>query len=262
MHRFHLPPEQCRGGTLVLAEKEAHHASHVLRLGIGDEIVVLDGAGQIIDAEICEVGRRTLRAVVVGRRQTPAQACRVTLAQAAPKGRLMDAIIQKAVELGVSRVVPLMSERVVSQFDEEGKAGKEERWRQTAVEALKQCGSPWLPHISRPITPAGFLKEGERPEFALIYSLRPDARHPRGYFESFLAKHGRPPSSACLWVGPEGDFTPAELDAAQGGGAQPATLGPLVLRCETAAISCLANFNYEIQAWIESRGERAQPEQL
>ena len=256
MHKFFLAPEHCRGGVLTLPEREAHHATHVLRLGIGEKIIVLDGAGQTIEAEISEVSKKALRAAVISRHHTPPRVCRVTLAQAIPKGKLMDAIVQKTVELGVSRIVPLLSERVVRQFDDEGKAGKEERWTQTAVEALKQCGSPWLPQVSRPLTLAEFLQETAKPEFALIGSLRPDARHPRRFFEEFVAKNGRPPATACLWIGPEGDFTAAETEAAQRHGAFPVSLGSLVLRCETAAVSCLANFNYEIQCWTEAQKGR------
>jgi 16S rRNA (uracil1498-N3)-methyltransferase len=248
MHRFYLPPDLCRGESLVLPEREARHAATVLRVRPGDEIVVLDGAGSTFHARAEEVSRKFLRASVLSRAQAPPLPCLITLAQAIPKGKLMEAIIQKATELGAARIVPLLSERVVSQFDEEDAAAKAARWQQVAVEAMKQCGTPWLPRVDLPVTPARFLALDEKSELALIGSLRGDARHPRQYFDAFREARGRPPSSACLWIGPEGDFTDAEIDAVRAAGALPITLGPLILRCETAATACLAILNYELAA--------------
>jgi len=247
MHRFYLPPDSCRGEILTLPEREAHHAAHVLRLRRGERISVLDGEGQIIEAEVAEVSRKVLRAIVRGRTLAARPHWRITLAQAIPKGKMMESIIQKATELGVARIVPLLTERVIIHLDEEDAANKEERWQHTAVEALKQSGNPWLSRVSLPVTPAQFLAEKEEFELALIGSLRDDARHSRHYFDRFRERHGRSPSSACLWIGPEGDFTDAEMEAARVGGAQPIDLGPLVLRCETAAIASLAIVNYEMR---------------
>jgi 16S rRNA (uracil1498-N3)-methyltransferase len=175
--------------------------------------------------------------------------------QAIPKGRIIESIIQKAAELGAARIVPLLSERVVAQLDEESAESKAEKWRQTAVEAIKQCGSAWLPQVDLPVTPKAFLARGETFDLSLIGSLQNDGRHPRNYVESFCTNHGRLPQSVCVWVGPEGDFTPAELIAAKSAGALPITLGRLVLRSETAAVYCLAVLNYELQ-WPRAASPR------
>jgi 16S rRNA (uracil1498-N3)-methyltransferase len=248
MHRFYLPPEECQGTVLTLSEREAHHAAQVLRLVRGSPITVLDGEGHTIEAQVTEVSRKYLNASVVKRRTTPLPACRLTLVQAIPKGKLMDAIIQKATELGVSEVVPLMTERVVSHLDSESGAHKEERWQQTAVEAIKQCGTPWLPRIHPPRELSRVTQNPPAADLALVGSLRADARHPRVFFDRFRDQHGKFPASISLWVGPEGDFTDHELEQIRDAGAQPITLGPLVLRVETAAIYCLALANYESQA--------------
>src|SRR5439155_15904498 len=105
-----------------------------------------------------------------------------------------------------------------------------------AIEAIKQCGNPWLPRVEPPLTPAAFLARQEQFELPLIASLQGETRHPRQYFEAFREKHAREPRSICIWVGPEGDFTPEEIHAVKSAGASPITLGPLVLRTETAAI--------------------------
>jgi 16S rRNA (uracil1498-N3)-methyltransferase len=174
--------------------------------------------------------------------------CELTLLQAVPKGKIFESIIQKATELGAARIVPLLSERVTLRLDDESHASRREKWQLVAIEAIKQCGSPWLPKVELPVSPAEFLARAERaPELSLIASLQPQSRHPREYFDAFRARHGRAPASVCVWVGPEGDFTPLEISAIESGGALPITLGRLVLRSETAATYCLSVLNYELQ---------------
>ena len=172
----------------------------------------------------------------------------VTLLQAIPKGKIIESIVQKATELGAARVVPLLSERVVAQLDDDTAEDKVEKWRLIAIEAIKQCGSAWLPQIDKPMSPKAFLARGEKFDLPLIASLQPDRRHPRELFKAFFAERHRLPQSVCVWVGPEGDFTPAEMSAVKSAGASPITLGRLVLRSETAAIYCLSVLNYELQA--------------
>jgi 16S rRNA (uracil1498-N3)-methyltransferase len=251
MHRFHLPPEQCVGPTLTLSDREAHHGLHVLRLRRGDQVTVLDGAGGEFLCSAADHGRHDLRLNVIEKRFIPPLPWRITLLQAIPKGKLFDTILQKATELGAHRIVPLLTERVVTQLDEDKTESKTEHWRAVVIEAIKQSGSAWLPEVTAPMTPAQFIECGERFDLPLIGSLRADARHPREWFRAFASEHGRAPQTLCVWVGPEGDFMPAELDAAQAAGARPITLGRLVLRCDTAAISCLSVMQYEMQVTVQ-----------
>ena len=248
MHRFYLSPEQCRDSTLRLADREAHHAIHVLRVRRGERIALLDGAGHEFLCEIQDLGRGAVQLSIVQQNFVPPLPCQITLLQAIPKGKLFESIIQKTTELGVARVVPVLSERVVVRVDDEDSAQKTEKWRQVAVEAIKQCGSPWLPQIEPPVTPKQFLARKEKFELPLVASLQSDRRHPRECVREFKAAHGRLPASVCVWIGPEGDFTPAEINAIKAEGAQPITLGRLVLRSETAAIYCLSVLNYELQS--------------
>ncbi|HEY2083971.1 MAG TPA: RsmE family RNA methyltransferase [Verrucomicrobiae bacterium] len=248
MHRFHLPPAECQTGPLTLAGREAHHALHVLRVRAGEQVIVLDGAGREFLCRVENFDRDKVQLAIVETKSIPAPPCRITLLQAVPKGKIIESIIQKATELGVARIVPLLTDRVVMELDEKHAGRKAEKWQQVAIEAIKQCGAGWLPKVESPVTPKEFLARKEAFELPLIASLQPGAQHPRTYFQKFESQHGRNPQSACVWIGPEGDFTPAEVAAIVSAGALPMTLGRLVLRVETAATYCLSVLNYEIQA--------------
>ena len=247
MHRFYLAPENCRGDSLRLDEREAHHARHVLRLKPGDCATVLDGAGSEFLGAVANTEKKSVTLAVKEKKSTPAPPCPTSLLIAMPKGKIIEDIIQKAAELGVRRIVPLLTERVVAQLDREGAEAKRHKWQQVAIEAIKQCGSSWLPRVETPVGLKEFLKAGAGPELTMVGSLQTKRLHPREVFNSFATQHGRKPKSAGIWIGPEGDFTPAELQAIEAAGAHPVTLGRLTLRVETAAIYSLSFFNYELQ---------------
>ena len=165
-----------------------------------------------------------------------------------PKAKAMDYIVQKATELGASRVVPILSERTIVHLDGEEAADKAEKWQQIAIESIKQCGSPWLTKIETPVTLKTFLARREEFDLPLIASLQEDSRHPREFIQNFRDDHKRLPVTGCVWIGPEGDFSPAEMNIIKSEGALPITLGRLVLRSDTAAIYSLAVLNYELQS--------------
>ena len=233
---------------MFLTGREAHHAQHVVRIRRGERVAVLDGAGLECLCEVQEFDRHRVRLAVIEKRIHPAPPCRVTLVQAVPKGKIMEAIIQKATELGVFRIVPLLTERVVPQLEDKAGAHKTEKWQLVAVEAIKQCGSAWLPTVEPPLTPNQFLARAESFDMSLIASLQSGSRPAREYFRASHAKLGRMPKSIAVWVGPEGDFTPAETELVKANGVLPITLGRLVLRTETAAIYCLSVISYELQS--------------
>jgi 16S rRNA (uracil1498-N3)-methyltransferase len=248
MHRFYLPPEHCAGTALRLHGREAHHALRVLHVKYGELVAVLDGIGNEF---LCTVGNCSRDAVTLSvslKNFTSSPPCPVTLLVGVPKGKIIEDIIQKSVELGAHRIVPLLAERVATHLDADAAADKCEKWQQVAIEAIKQCGALWLPKIEMPVTIEKFLARPEKFDFSLFGSLQTERRHPRECFEEFQTKHGRRPQSAAVWIGPEGDFTLEELKAIQNSGAQPISLGKLVLRVETAAIYCLSILNYEFQS--------------
>lgn len=232
MHRFLLPPEACRGDAVTLDEADSHHAARVLRLNPGDAVEVLDGAGTRLTCRLSAVGKRAVTAAVEARVTTPAEPFAVTLALALLKGRALDYAIQKATELGVRVIQPLAAERCVAHVAPGDLSAKLAGWRATAAEACKQCGNPWLPEIRAPI-PVVELPRTAGPGTLLVASLEPGGRRVAD------ALAGRP-AAVTICLGPEGDFTPAEYAALRAAGALPVTLGPHVLRADTAAITALA----------------------
>jgi 16S rRNA (uracil1498-N3)-methyltransferase len=248
MHRFFLPPENCHGDRLRLDGREAHHALHVLRLKRGENVTVLDGAGGEFLCVVADTAKDFITLGVGQKKSSPAPACPVSLFVAIPKGKIIEDVIQKAVELGAQCIVPLLTERVVTQLDAGQAEQKREKWQQVAIEAIKQCGTAWLPRVAAPVLLKEFLAHGEKPEFMLVGSLQTERRHPRAWISEFQNQHGRTPKHAGVWIGPEGDFTLEELQAIEAAGAKPITLGNLTLRVETAAIYCLSFLNYELSA--------------
>jgi len=246
MHRFYIAPELWNADNLKLDAAEAHHALDVLRLKVGDRVVVFNGNGVEVTAEIFAMGRSSvdLRAIHTGKSQP--LPCKITLGQAIPKGKNMDLIVQKATELGAAAIVPLLSERTVVQVDGDDAAKKREKWQAVAIEAAKQCGQNWLPIVEKPQTPKEFFQKSPRYDLMLIASLQPDARHLKQVLKETTDALGKRIASALVLIGPEGDFTPAEISLAKGSGCAPITLGPIVLRTETAAIYTLSVLGYEL----------------
>lgn len=241
MHRFFLQPTEWNQNPPALDADESHHAVDVLRLGAGDRITVFDGVGTEATAQIVAVEGKRLQLRLVQTAKTPALPCAITLAQAVPKGKNMEFIIQKAVELGATRIAPLLSDRTVVSLDAQEAEKKRAKWHEIAVEACKQCGQNRIPEILLPRSPKAFFESGEKADLMLIASLQPDAKR----IKDTLAEY-KSPKSVTVFVGPEGDFTPAELSLAKSYGCQPITLGPIILRTETAALYCMSVLAHEL----------------
>ena len=152
MHRFYLPPDEWNPDALVLSGSEAHHARNVLRLQPGDKAVLFNGRGREVTAEVTELRGREITLRKLHENSTAPLRCRITLGQAIPKGKNMDLIVQKAVEIGASEIVPIMSDRTIVRLHEEEAAQKQEKWQTIAIEAAKQSGQNWLPEVQKPRT--------------------------------------------------------------------------------------------------------------
>jgi 16S rRNA (uracil1498-N3)-methyltransferase len=274
MHRFYIPPENWNPDVLVLIGSEAHHARNVLRMQRGDKAVLFNGRGHEITAEIVDLANAEVRFRKLHEAESPALRCRITLGQAIPKGKNMELIVQKAVEIGASEIAPLISERTIVDLDPKEGAQKQVKWQQVAIEAAKQCGQNWLPQVRAPRRLKDFfadsvaavydrrinLSDAHRAplqfDLRLIGSLQPGAQHlkkiladystERRSAEGAIRRGEHLPTSVLMLIGPEGDFTPAELALARQHGCQPITLGPIILRVETAAIYCLSILSYEL----------------
>jgi 16S rRNA (uracil1498-N3)-methyltransferase len=255
MHRFYIAPENWNPKALILRDAEAHHARDVLRMKPGDRAVLFNGRGREITAEAVDLGRNEIRLRKLHETETPQLRCRITLGQAIPKGKNMDLIVQKAVEIGAAEIAPLISERTIVDLDKKDAEQKREKWQQVAIEAAKQCGQNWLPTVHAPQKLKAFFANASpvedsprraRADLRLIGSLQPDAVHLKKLLSDYAQQHGDRPKSVLMMVGPEGDFTPAELALAKSNGCLPITLGPIILRVETAAIYCLSVLSYEL----------------
>mgnify|MGYP000341921936 CR=1 FL=1 len=246
MHRFYLPPERVTEGELTLDERESHHAATVLRVREGERVAVLDGAGNEFMCTAATVDKRATRLTVQQQNRIEPLPYRITLLQAMTKGKSMDFIIQKATELCVHRVVTLAAGRSVAQVGQ--CASKVEKWRAIAIDSIKQCGSPWMPIIEPPITPREFLTRNDQFDLPVVASLQGNTRHPREFITGHVQEQGRLPESLAVWIGPEGDFSPSEVNDILSAGIHPITLGQVILRSETAALYCLSVLNYEMQA--------------
>jgi 16S rRNA (uracil1498-N3)-methyltransferase len=248
MHRFYISPENWDPRALALTESEAHHARDVLRMKVGEKLVLFNGQGREITAEIIDLSGDEIQLRKLHEAETLPLRCRIVLGQAIPKGKNMELIVQKAVEIGAAEIALIISDRTIVQVDSESAAQKQTKWQQIAIEAAKQCGQNWLPRVHTPKKLAELFSAAAEQSFdlRLIGSLQPDAQHLKNILAEFSSEHQRRPRSVLMLVGPEGDFTPAELALARRHGCQPITLGPIILRVETAALYCLSILSYEL----------------
>jgi len=230
--RFYVPVALAASTTLALPEAVAHHAAHVLRLRSGDAVTLFNGSGGEYTARITAIGKHDVTVEIERHdpveRESPLP---VTLAQALSSGERMDLTIQKAVELGVTRIVPVESERGVVRLKGERAGKRVAHWQQVVVSACEQCGRNRIPEVNGITALDAWLAvEGGA---AQRWVLLPGA-------DTALRDLPRPQQSIELLVGPEGGFTNSEADAAKRAGYLPVRLGPRVLRTETAAPALLA----------------------
>jgi len=230
--RFHIPVPLSVAATLNLPEAAAHHAARVLRLRSGDAVTLFNGQGGEYAAQITAIGKHAVTVAIERHdpveRESPLP---VTLVQALSSGERMDLTIQKAVELGVTRIVPVESERSVVRLKGERAGKRVAHWQQVAISACEQCGRNRIPEV-RMISPLNAWLAAEVND-ALRWVLLPGA-------DSALRDLPRPQKPIELLVGPEGGLTDNEAAAARRAGYQPVRLGPRVLRTETAAPALLA----------------------
>lgn len=246
--RAHCQPTDPAAREIRLGTEESHHLVVVNRCGRGDPVVAFDGRGHEWICECADAAKAAAVLRVKEFRQATPLPCAITLAQALPKGATMDEIIRQATEIGAVRIVPLISERTQVHLDGDRAEKKAGKWHTTAIEAAKQCGNPWLPEISPVQKLADYLPTTGDYDLKLVASLHPGATSLKTALTHYRAKHNRPPHRVLWLVGPEGDLSPAEMTALIMAGFAPITLGPLVLRCDTAAICALSVLSHELSA--------------
>jgi 16S rRNA (uracil1498-N3)-methyltransferase len=243
MARFFAAPPQWNPDSVALDAWEARHACEVLRLKTGDLLEVFDGRGRRARGRLAQVTRQGAVVRIEEVWQASPPRCRLTLIQALPKGKLMEWIVEKATELGVSRIVPVVSDRCIVRVDPSEADRKREKWERVALEACKQCAQDWLPEVWRPLPLMEALRALDaHPGQMLLASLRPGATRLEREWSEFSR-----PDHALLVVGPEGDFTSHEYENLVQRGAREITLGGRILRVETAALSLVNLAAYALE---------------
>jgi 16S rRNA (uracil1498-N3)-methyltransferase len=219
------------GSILDLPVETGAHLAQVLRVRSGDELVLFNGDGRDFNGVVASVrGKRVTAEIGAAHPVDTESRIAITLVQCLPRGEKMDLVVQKATELGVARIVPVISQRSVVRLDERQALSKQSHWQAVAVSACEQCGRARLPAIDRPVQLLSYLGQLAR------------ASHPRWVLEPQTAP-GIPPrralAAAEIAIGPEGGFAADELEAFGLAEFSPLGLGPRVLRTETAAIAAL-----------------------
>lgn len=236
MPRFFVD-EQPENDILVLRGENAHHAGRVLRLRAGEAVTLCDGKGMDYDCTVEQVEKDTVVCRVRDQHLAETEPKQhLTLFMALPKGDKMEFIVQKAVELGVSEIVPYLSKNCVSRPDKTEK--KVERWQKIATEAAKQCGRGRLPMVSAVVSVEQAILHASKAETALFFY---ENEMQTGLRDALASGVGQ---AVSLMIGPEGGFSPAEAEAAQKAGLCSVSLGKRILRCETAPIAALAAVLY------------------
>lgn len=234
MPRFYCPTPLSAGATVDLPDSVAHHL-HVLRMQSGDALILFDGRGGQYGATLADIGKRRASATVGRHQEVEAELpYAVTLAQGLPEGSKMDWIIEKAVELGAARIEPLAARRSVVRLSGERAEKRHAHWEGVIVAASEQCGRNRLAQLA-PVAEFGrwLAAPAETTQPRILLSPRAEAS-----LAQWAQASG--PRALTLMVGPEGGFTAEEEDAALAAGALALSVGPRVLRTETAALAALA----------------------
>jgi len=239
--RFYATPDSFDAdkSSATLNADETRHLRDVLRLTIGDEVYVFDGEGREFRCAIAEVDRTSARLRIIEEvtAASPESALNLTLAVALLKGEKFDLVVQKATELGMTSLIPIITSHADVKIKEDDDAVRKlTRWRRIALEATKQCGRARLMEIERPVNFSDLVKQTANPnELRLMFAERDGG----SFADVFEASAGKPASVLAL-IGSEGGFSDEEIDQARVAGWKIVTLGGRIMRAETAAIAITA----------------------
>ena len=228
------------GDTALLEGEDTRHIAKSLRMRVGEELTLCDSAGTDYTCIITAIQDSQVALQVCGRIPTRSEMpVKIRLYQAVPKGEKMDWIVQKAVELGVAEVIPVLTARCVSRPDSKTAAKKQDRLARIALEAAKQSGRGIVPQVAAQLPFEAALRQAAQSGRVLLFYER--AQRPlREHLTAFSG------DSLDIFVGSEGGFAPEEVELAQAHGAKIASLGPRILRCETAALCALSAVSYAL----------------
>ena len=234
MHRFYAKDEKDSGNIVSLAEEDARHACTVLRMKPGQQAEIIRD-GERWAAEFLSLSSREASLKLLSPLPSTEPSLSVTLYQGLPKSDKMDLIVQKAVELGVTRIVPVLMDRCVSRPDPKDSARKVERWRKIAREACKQSGRCLLPEVSGILSLKEILRDPELPGANIVPWENADSCGPLAFSRSHPDL-----SSVGILIGPEGGIDSSEIEFLSSSGFIPVTLGKRILRTETAGLAAIS----------------------
>jgi len=234
----YTPPGTLKNDLIVLLPEESHHLARVLRVEAGQELTLFDGQGTRAEGVVDTVTKKEVTVRITARETVPPPAVEITLIQAVCKSDRFELILQKATELSIRRIQPVITQNASLPA---GKIEKmAERGEAIIRNAAQQCGTAWLPEF---LPLQKFSAAVLKADVVFIGSLHPNARPFREVFRSLDTSKIK---TVALLVGPEGDFTEEEVNAAVAAGAIPVTFGKQILRTETAAIFGLSVLAYEL----------------
>jgi 16S rRNA (uracil1498-N3)-methyltransferase len=240
VHRFYALPGNINEDLIILSASDSHHLVNVMRLSDGDEIIVFDGRGKEYLCKVIEAKPEGVKACVLEQRSLDTELrTSITVVQAIPKSDKMDFIVQKCTELGVMRIVPVISDRTVVKLTPKKESSRRERWQRIACEAAKQCGRTVIPEISEVSPFRSALNGLESCELALIPWEGERTTRIGSVLKRAKAR------SVAVYIGPEGGFSVDEVKMAVQCGVIPVSLGPRILRTETAGIVASTIILYE-----------------
>ena len=244
MYRFFISSEAVTDGALAITGEDVNHAKNVLRMRVGEELEAVDEDRFLYHCRILELTEEEIRCEILKKEEPDSElASSVTLFMGLPKGDKFELILQKAVELGVSEVVPVLTKRTVSRPEPKKAESKRKRWQAIAEAAAKQSKRAVIPEVGGLVSFAEALKRaGEFDVLLIPYEQETDISRTRSLLREIPAV-----SRIGVFIGPEGGFEPSEVEAAQDMGARSLTLGRRILRAETAAIVTLGILMYELE---------------
>lgn len=237
--RYFLEPSQWQQGEVTLRGDEAHHCTRVLRSKLGETVEIFDGNGRSAKGVIISLNKDQVEISLLSEPCLATPPAEIHLIQSVPKGGNMELIVQKAVELGITSIQPLITANTIARAEQIDK--KLAKWQRIALEACKQCGQNYLPEIYSPLEFESWLDVRKIADVNLVAALLPASRSLADMFTDR-------PLSASFLIGPEGDFSDAEYREITTAGYQAVTLGEIVLRVETATLYCLSVIKHELGA--------------
>jgi 16S rRNA (uracil1498-N3)-methyltransferase len=242
MPHFFVPPRNVQGGRFFLAPDESRHLAVVLRKKPGEEVLLFDGEGKAFRALLESVSAEKVSGKVLSEERPPAVPFRLRLFQGFPKGEKFDWILEKMTELGAAEIVPVYTERAVARVPKEKLDARLKRWEKIVLASAKQCGRAEIPKVRPPRKWAEALGE-LGPGFTLLPWEGEEKTSLRNAVRTFARSEAAPVVN--LLIGPEGGLTPEEVELAVKRGAVTVTLGPAILRTETAGLFVASALLYE-----------------